>query len=413
MSHESQTAEILARIAKTLENIEQALVLMYESSDKIARELEISNQPFLAEDAEQRVTEQLEKLSASSDRLSDAAEKIVPRWAITQPVQVIDKDNGWYGYEGTISNVSNTTISVTLTNGLVAIVGINGVRALDFAELATPAEAAERHQGFLDAITDTPNRIPPFKQEDLDRNRIAHHSEFNNRGYGIKLSCVHDSINECSAAGCPGPSKEALAREQRLNLKKPVGPSADRIRKALEQQPPVLTPEEFERRRLACEGMSAPNWVIGAVVQVIDPSSMRYRRRGLVQQLHEDCVDIDFGDGGGDFNYYKLALITNTTVEERNRVMVGEDIDESDAIQTIDDVPMAREILHEMVEDTAWEPETTSVHHGAGSWQDSLPVKSDYTGDKHSAEDCEIEGCDQHFAINDPQMYDAHDDTRD
>jgi hypothetical protein len=109
--------------------------------------------------------------------------------------------------------------------------------------------------------------------------------------------------------------------------------------------------------------------MLGALVQVIDPSHKEHGQKGSVQTLWKDAAVVHFGPQDEVVGYFQLALISNTTPEERveqarlksietsmrviktgekptaqtfpqwieeepERVMLGEDPAESDAIQT-------------------------------------------------------------------------------
>lgn len=85
----------------------------------------------------------------------------------------------------------------------------------------------------------------------------------------------------------------------------------------ISQEDNALTESELEQRRISMLGMSAPNWQTGALIKVIDPRSPHFGSTGVVTELHRTCLDLDFGSSVGEYDYYQVALVSNTTVNER------------------------------------------------------------------------------------------------
>lgn len=81
--------------------------------------------------------------------------------------------------------------------------------------------------------------------------------------------------------------------------------------------PPVLTAEEFAERKLFCSNIAMPGWVMGALVQVIDPADSNYGRRAVVRHIDAQIIGVVFGMHSGEYQQYQLALISNSTEEER------------------------------------------------------------------------------------------------
>lgn len=103
-----------------------------------------------------------------------------------------------------------------------------------------------------------------------------------------------------------------------------------------------LTETEMEQRRVAMQGMVRPRWWIGALVKVIDPKSSFYGERGVLTELFENSAGLDFGSYRRAFDYYKLALVSNTTVEERRTRCTHENVNLCNA----EGCPGAPEVLY-------------------------------------------------------------------
>lgn len=354
------------RIAKTLG---YHSVSMDQNLQRIIGQLEISNEPYDSVEAD-KIRQKMREATAVAEEFSEKTEQIFPtepRWVEGLPVQVIDEKHVRYGWDGIISNVG-MAIGVVFPGEKYYVFQPSQLRVI-----------GEENKGILADFTReqaNADKIPPFTQEMLDRNRIAHlPDEFathfkkgpilNPKQFlqePRSLKNIRDWILEVGekTPNVPDPFQaydafiswvfeEAarngidpknitfvsgeqpnnailrmkdstgfnLCREPLFEIKLPKGiktPDDDYLWRL--NGPALLTIEEFEERK---QMMLAhpPNWVVGARVMVVDPTSRRHRQIGLVEALHKDCVDLAFGRSVGDFNYYKVALIENTTVEER------------------------------------------------------------------------------------------------
>lgn len=150
--------------------------------------------------------------------------------------------------------------------------GIDSKNQMSIDDLRAASEKAEKERAERAEYENRTGEM--WADIDVDHNKVEHLSEFNNPGHRpITFRISHEDN--------------------------------------------ALTESELEQRRISMLGMSAPNWQTGALIKVIDPRSPHFGSTGVVTELHRTCLDLDFGSSVGEYDYYQVALVSNTTVNER------------------------------------------------------------------------------------------------